>query len=349
MKKLLSQAWTIIMVTAIAMLVWLYAEDANVKTYNNERVVIKFVPTGEGEMLIEPKAADILVTLTGSNGQFQQFRKAIGDQRVVEIPVALSPGETSETRSIDLRHELESSQALEDLGLNLTSLTQETIDVTVQSIRPHPFPVHINTEGLKLAREVECPVEEVTFRLPASMLTPELLRSPAVINLADQDLSDIEPGTDTRLTLPITPPFDTADLPEGFETRPSATNATVTFRLVVESETFTIDRLIVKLTAPAIVGDRYVIRIAEEDLVLSNIQVQGPPAQIARLKEAGGTSNILATVDLTNAEADEAAAGSGVLTKPVLVLINLPGVRLVSEPPRIPVQVRLREAVEATP
>ncbi|XAL99111.1 hypothetical protein OT109_16205 [Phycisphaeraceae bacterium D3-23] len=348
MKKLLNQAWTVIMVTAISLLVWLYAEDANVKTYNNERVLIKFVASGEGEMLISPKAADILVTLTGSNGQFQQFRKNIGDQRIVEISVPLSPGLSNETRTIDLRDELESS-VLENLGLNLTAIGQETIDVNIQSVVEHSFPIQVNTEGLKLSREVESTVEEVTVRLPASMLTPDLLQQPAIINLADQDLSDIEPGNDTRLPLPITLPFDPADLPDGFEARPSATHATVTFRLVVETESYTLDRLIVKLTAPAIVGDRYVIRIAEEDQVLSNIQVQGPPAQIAKLQDPGVTTNIFATVDLSIAEADEAAAGSGVITKPVLVLINLPGVRLVSEPPRIPVQVRLREAIEANP
>ncbi|MEM9416406.1 MAG: hypothetical protein AAGA29_13160 [Planctomycetota bacterium] len=349
MKKLLSHAWTVIMVTAISLLVWLYAEDANVKTYNNERVLLKFIPTGEGEMLIDPKAADILVSLSGSNGQFQQFLREIGDQRIVEVSVPLSPGLSSENRSIDLRSELEKSQALEDLGLNLTAIDEETIEVNIQNVATHPFPVQVNTEGLKLAREAECTVDEVVAHLPASLLTPELLQQPAIVNLADQDLTGIEPGTETRLTLPITLPFDLADLPEGFEHRPSATHAAVSFRLVVETESHNIDRLIVKLTAPAIVGDRYVIRIAEEDQVLSDIEVQGPPAQIARLKENGGSGLVLATVDLTITEADEAAAGSGVITKPVLVFINLPGVRLVSEPPRIPIEVRLREAIDVNP
>ena len=127
------------------------------------------------------------------------------------------------------------------------------------------------------------------------------------------------------------------------------TEAVVTFRLVVEREPYTIERLHVKLTGPASVGDRYAINIPAEHQFLNNLEVEGPPAQIALLRENPASPNILATVELNNAEADEAAAGTGVVTKPVLVYINLPGVRLVSEPPRVPVEVRAREAEPATP
>lgn len=347
MKKLLNQAWTVIMVSVITLLVWLYAEDANVKTYNNERVFVRFIAPDDGEMIIDPPGATVLVTLTGSNGQFQQFSRRVDEQKVIEIPVPISPGQRSAAVSIDMRKELEEG-LLENLGLNLTDLEDQAyIDVTAQRIEVVPIKVQVISDGLTLAGPAETLIEEVTMRLPANRAA-EAAGATAFIDLTAADLSPVVPGTPSRLTLPIILP-ELIGLPEGFETRPSATEAVVNFRMVVDREPYTIERLHVKLTGPASVGDRYAITIPAEYQFLNNLEVQGPPESIARLRENPGSPNILATIELTNAEADEAAAGDGVVTKPVLLFINLPGVQLMSEPPRVPVEVRAREAEPETP
>lgn len=343
MTKLLSQAWTVVMVTVITLLVWLYAEDANVKTYNNERVLVRFVAPGDGEMIIEPGGATVLASLSGSNGQFQQFRKRVENNTVIEIPVLISPGMTSATINVDLRKQLEEG-VLANLGLNLTELDQETVDVSIQKVERVPLDVNVIRGPLRLVRdEATTSVEQVFVYLPATLAADARRGPPARIDLTAADLDDIPQGEDTQLTLPIILP-DLGDLPEGFDPRPSATEATVSFRLVIDRELYSIERLHVKLTGPASVGDRYVVSIPAEHQFLNNLEVQGPPAQIALLRENAGSPNVLATIELTNAEADEAAAGDGVITKPVLVFINLPGVRLVAEPSPIPVEVRLREA-----
>jgi len=346
MKKLLNHAWTVVMVTVITLLVWLYAEDANVKTYNNERVFVRFVAPDDGEMIIDPPGATVLVSLTGSNGQFQQFQRRVDDKKVIEVPVPISPGQRSAAVSIDMGKELEEA-LLTNLGLNLTEMDPDIIEVAVQRIEEVPIKVHVITEGLSLATPAEASIEEVVMRLPADRVA-EAAGATAFIDLTAADLSAIEPGTPSRLTLPIILP-ELIGLPEGFETRPSATEAVVNFRMVVDREPYTIERLHVKLTGPASVGDRYAITIPAEYQFLNNLEVQGPPESIARLRENPGSPNILATIELTNAEADEAAAGDGVVTKPVLLFINLPGVQLMSEPPRVPVEVRAREAEPETP
>lgn len=348
MKKLLNQAWTVVMVSVITLLVWLYAEDANVKSYNNERVFVRFVAPDDGEMLIDPPGATVLVSLTGSNGQYQQFSRRVDDSQVIEIPVPISPGQLSASAQIDMRRELEEG-LLANLGLNLTELDQDNIDVSVQRVVEVPIDVRVEAQGLNLARPAESTVQQITVRLPATLATEAVHRSTATIDLASADLRSVTPGSDSRLTLPIVLPDTIGDLPDGFDPRMSAAEAVVTFRLVIEREPYTIERLFVKLTSPASVGNRYAIEVPAEYQFLAELQVQGPPAQIALLRENPGSPNILATVELTNAEADEAAVGTGVVTKPVQIYINLPGVELVSEPPRIPIEVRLRDAEPTTP
>lgn len=348
MKKFLNSAWTVVMVSVITLLVWLYAEDANVKSYNNERVFVRFVGSDDGEMIIDPPGVTVLVSLTGSTGQFQQFRRKVEDQQVITVPVPISPGQSSTSVTIDLLQELEEG-VLTGLGLSLTEIDPDLVDVSIQRVVEVPLTVKVVSQGLNLARPAEATVEQITVRLPARLATEAYRASPAVIELTNADLSGVTPGSDSRLTLPIDLPPTAGELPEGFDLRVSATESAVTFRLLVEREPFTIDRLFVKLTGPASVGNRYAIEIPAEHQFLTGLQVQGPPDQIARLRENPGSPNILATIELTNAEVDEAAAGTGVVTKPVQIYINLPGVQLVSEPPRIPVQVRLRDAEPVDP
>ena len=353
MKKLLNQAWTLGMVTVITLLVWLYAEDANVKPYNNQRVLIRFLPTGEGEVLVEPEGTAVFANLSGSNGQFQQFDRQFGDHTEIEIPVAISPGQSNALVKVDLRKELEDG-VLAGLGLNLTGLTGldnetiNTIDVALQEVTQVALKVRVDLGDIQLAREAEASIDEVTVYLPTTRITESLINTPATLDLTRADLSNVPRGVDSRLALPLSFP-DFGDLPPGFDYRPSATEATVTFRRVIESETLTIERLHVKLVGPASLGNRYVVQIPAEHQFLSQLEVAGPPSQIALLQENLASPNILATVELTNAEADAAAAGDGTVTKPVLVLISLPGVELTSEPPRIPIEVRLRDAEAPAP
>ena len=347
MKKLLNRAWTLAMVTVITLLVWLYAEDANVKTYNNERVLIRFVSTGEGEVLIEPEGAVVFANLSGSNGQLQQFRRGIEDSPEILVPVAMRPGESSASVVVDLRKELEEA-VLADLGLNLTGLDNETIEVALQEVQPVSLKIRVDIDRPELVRDAEASIQEVTVYLPATAITESLLSTPATLVLTQDALANVQPGVHPGLPLPLNfPSF--GSLPPGFDTRPSATEATVTFRRVIERETLMIERLHVKLVGPASLGNRYVVQIPAEHQFLSQLEVAGSPSQIALLRENLASPNILATVELTNAEADAAAAGDETVTKPVLVLISLPGVELTSEPPRIPIEVRLRDAEAPAP
>ncbi|MBX2851070.1 MAG: hypothetical protein KTR15_04910 [Phycisphaeraceae bacterium] len=77
MKSVFNQIATFVTVTIVALLVWLYAEDANVQTYTGQAVRVQFVlPAGADGLITPSEPITVLVDFDGSNGQFQQFDDA---------------------------------------------------------------------------------------------------------------------------------------------------------------------------------------------------------------------------------------------------------------------------------
>src|SRR5690625_3241433 len=118
---------TIIVVTIITILVWLYAEGESVKTYQ-EPIRVKFVAAPGYDFRINPNmrtdtqgAVDVKLTYQASASQHQEFRQKIG-HNTVHIPITKS-GQVA----VSIKDELINNSQISQLGLNIKQANPATI------------------------------------------------------------------------------------------------------------------------------------------------------------------------------------------------------------------------------
>ena len=342
MKKVFSQLVTLLIVTAITLLVWLYAEDANIEEYTEQSVRVQFVVPTEVEGLVTPsEPITVLVDFDGSNGQFQQFDDA--RDQVIKVELPIDQAIDLQTIDIDIRDQLEGSPLFSDLGINLKSVSPERLPVTFEKVIDVQLNVKIqrNTGSIKLS-DATFTAEQpptVNLRMPASRALG-LAEAQAIAQLTEEDVASLPKGTPQQITVPLIMPAEVNGLPRSI----SSVDLLVT--VADDRDTVKIDRRPILLSYPSSINERYIVEVEEPARFITAFELEGPRDQIALIKEDPATKTVWASVRISNEEADEAAANGGVLTKTVNNIAP-PGVVLASDVVRVKVKVTPREAPAA--
>ncbi|MEM9345335.1 MAG: hypothetical protein AAGB26_01835 [Planctomycetota bacterium] len=344
MKNIASQLGTFLIVTVVTLLVWLYAEDANVQSYTQQAVRIEFVlPEGVEGLITPSEPITVLVDFDGSNGQFQQFDDVRDEVIKVELPINLT--EDMQEIPIDLRSEIEQADRLKQLGINVTSVSPEREAVTFERVLDVTLDVKIRqrTGSIKLAAATFTEPEQpprITFRkVPASQAT-QLSNAFATAWINEQDVATLDKGTPHQMTVSLELP----DELDGLQRSISTVDLLVT--VADDRDTVKIDRRPILLSYPPSINERYIIELEESDRFVTAFELEGPRDQIVQIKDDPATKDVWATVRFDNEEADAAVASGGVISK--AVTINAPdGVVLASEVVRINIKVTSRETPAA--
>jgi len=338
MKKVISQLATLLIVTAITMLVWLYAEDANVQSYTQQTVRVQFVlPAGVDGLVTPSEPITVLVDFDGSNGQFQQFDDASDEVIKIELPIDQTLD--LQTIDIDIRDQLDQLDRLAELGINVTSVSPERVPVTFEKLLDVQFDVKIqqNTGSIKLSAATFTDPEQpptVSVRMPASRALG-VADALAIAQLTEEDVASLPKGTAQQITVPLVMPAEVNGLPRSI----SSVDLLVT--VADDRDTVQIDRRPILLSYPSSINERYVVEVEESARFITAFELEGPRDQIALIKADLTTKTVWASVRLSNEEADEAAANGGGLTKTVDI-ITPPGVVLASDVVRVTVKVTPR-------
>lgn len=344
MKRFMSQVGTFATVTIVTVLVWLYAEDANIESYTEQALRVQFVlPEGVDGLISQTEPITVLVDFDGSNGQFQQFDEARTE--VIEIILPIDQTLDLQTIDIDLQEQIEQANALSELGINVTSLSPERAEVTFEKILDVKLDVKIRqqTGPIKLASATFTDPEQqprVTLQVPASQ-AGLLSNIDAIAWVSEEDVAALEKGTQKQITVSL-------ELPGVLDTLPRDLS-TVDLLVTVadDRDTMQVDRRPILLSYPPSINERYIIELEEADRFITAFELEGPREQIALLKADPVSKDVWASVRLSNAEADTAASNGGVISKAVdIVAPN--GVVLTSEIVRVSIKVIPRE-VPPTP
>jgi|GEM_PF-2307268 len=346
MIKVLNQLGTLLIVTVVTVLVWLYAEDANIQEYAKQSVRLQFVVAGgESEARLAPSGpTTVEVDFDGSNGQYQQFIDATRN-RVIKIDLPVDQTLDLQTLDVDMRQQLERS-VFRDMGINLTAVNPDRLSVTYEKIVDVTLPIEIVTDtgDIKLSsatfRETGQP-PTVTLRVPAGKVE-EIKNTKATARIREQDVRSLQKNVPKQLQqVPI-------ELPNGFNTLPRSIS-TVDLLVTVADDrgTITIDRRPILLSYPSSINERYTVEIDESARFMTAFTLEGPRQQIDLLRQDPASPLVWATIRLTNEEADAAAANGSELTKAVEIIAPQ-GVVLTSDVVRVPIRVKARTAA-ATP
>ncbi len=337
MKQLLNKLGTLVIVTVVTMLVWLYAEDANIVEYTNQTVRVQFVlPPGIDALVRPGEPISVEVDFNCSNGQYQQFISATRG-KVIDITLPFKPDEDLQTLSVAMREQLE-RYVFGDLGINVTRVGEEQREVTFEKIVDVSLDVRIvqDTGSIKLS-SAQIPNEaerRVTMRLPASQ-AQRLVGAIAIARVAEEDVEGVGKGESKQFRVPVELPAWLSDLPA------LTADVGVVVTVANDRDKVTIDGLPILLSYPSSINERYIVAIDEATRIINALTLDGPRDTIAQLKADPKSPLLWATVKLTNQEADAAAASGGELTKQVEI-ITPSGVVVVSDVVRVTIRVTPR-------
>ncbi|MFN3166263.1 MAG: hypothetical protein ACE37H_04275 [Phycisphaeraceae bacterium] len=344
MKRTLNQLGTFAIVTVVAVLVWLYAEDANIQEYTEQTVRLEFELPESGQGLITPSGPiTVSVDFLGSNGQYQQFIERTRGEPLKIKDLPFDPALDLQTLDVDIQEQLE-RDVLRGLGVNITGISPDRVAVTFERIVDVQLDVQLvqDTGPIKLST-AQIPNEgdrRLTLRLPAGQ-AERLKGVTALAYVRERDVRDVPKGGSKQFAVPVELPAGLADLP------PVTANAQVVVTVANDRDTVTIDRRPVLLSYPSSINERYVVEIDESARFITAFELEGPREQIALIKADINTPQVWATIRLTNEEVDKAAADGGELTKPVEVIAPA-GVAPASVAERVTIRVTPRPA-SATP
>lgn len=345
MKRLLNQLGTLSIVTLVTALVWLYAEDANIQEYTEQSVRLQFVLPIGSEGLITPSGLiTVEVDFAGSNGQYQQFIDRTRGE-VIKVDLPFDQRLDLQTIDVDIQQQLE-RYVFQDLGINVTGVSQERVPVTFEKIVDVQLDVQLvqDTGQIKLST-AQIPNESdrrLTLRLPASQ-AERLKGVSAIARVREADVQDVPKGGSKQFVVPVELPAEWRDLPA------VSANVGVVVTVANDRDTVTIDGLPVLLTTPSSVNERYIVTIVIDDTttsIINGLVLDGPRETIAQLKANPKSPLVWATVRLTNQEADAAVSNGGEVSK-VVEIISPSGVVVVSDVVRVTIRVTPRPAPPA--
>ena len=336
MSRLLERIETWLVVTVIAVLVWLYAEGASVDSYSNQPVRVQFVPASAGEDLaIEPSEPfTVLMDYRSSNSQRREVERLVSEP--IEYPVEFDP-DSPESKMVVMAEVLRQSP-VGAKGINILSVEPEVKQVTVEPIQTVTMQVTPEVVGLELEGPATVEPREVNVRLPAR-LAPLAEDRPLVARLDAGTLGPLE--QDRQSFDGVKVPLELPPELKSKWSRIEAPSVSVGFtaRKYSRRRTVRLPGVPVNVSVQPLLLRRYQLDMPEEQMVIPDVRLSGPAPVIERI--ANRELRVRAEIRPT---ADELARG----VRSFMVHLELPeGVSVESPLPVIELRVRPLQAQPA--
>ena len=331
---------TFVVVTVVAMLVWLYAEGASTKDVSRAPVSVRFVaPDGrERDFAISPdQAISVAVSFRASSGQEQRFRELARDPIEVTVePPAMGEPE----RTLVLADEL-SRAALAELGISNIVVDPPTSDIRMRQLITKTLPVRVETGGLRLDPDTS-PVatpDEVEVTAPADVIA-NLGDAVAVARL-DRGAGDGATGDPVTAGRERVARNISLELPAGIDrqspwTRLSVPAVRVNYTLADPEATTTVKEVPIYVNLPVGTQQRYRVTPNDGQHFLFDVELRGPRGIIERIAAGDPAYPVTAEIRITDVSGIES------LTSWQPTVVPPAGVTVVGSPPLIGLRVERR-------
>jgi hypothetical protein len=309
-----------ILVTIVAMLVWLYAEGESLKT-ETESVRIQFV--GSNDVVIKPRElTGVSVTFSGPNRSVTEFKQLVRQP----LKVRVEPDAKSVVQDLVLADALAEDPAVRDLNIQIDATTPARQPVEVERMQEYEARVRLVTGDVELAGEPQIDPELVTVHMTPTVrayLEGDLTIEARLSDVAD--LRQIQPDRPVTRDIRLRPP-EAIDLPEQVKIVPRS--AQVGFTILKRTDTITLQQPVpIYVRLPVIVSNQYEIVTENEQRLLSEpVELTGPRSEIEKIQ----SNDIVAELRLTTDDLERGVTSKTVhITTPpnVSVTSMLPVVR----------------------
>lgn len=306
---------TILVVTTVALAIWIVAEAESVRTETFSPTV-GIDPSGSGGHMARADPdrtwpTRVTVTAEGSAASLDALRRAFIS------PVGLGPGTGRGLRAEpgvytqDLREAIASLDAVKSIGVTIASVEPPTVSVEVAEQDSMEVPIELVRDGLNLESDPIIRPDRVTITGPRNLIA--LLRqgqSRALIRLARSDLDRLIPGqaevvTGVRVELPSE--LATGEFWGASPLNPATVDVSLTLR--AQSRSLTIPSVSVLLAVAPVDFNDWDVLVDDQSRFLKDVTLTGPSEVIGQYER--GERRVDAFVRLTFQELTAAgAAGS---------------------------------------
>ena len=228
-----------------------------------------------------------------------------------------------------------------DLGINLTSVSPETVDVTFEPFVDVTLDVRVESEpgliNISEAGVVNEGDSQVTITGLRASVAAQLDGVYAVARLTQREVQQIADGSDGQyehsVALALSEPVEGITLP--------VEAVGVRMQVAYDRTSLVIDSRPIVLSVTPSVSERYIVSIDNSEAFVTSIRLTGPRDQI-ELIEADPTL-VWLTVRVSGEEAGDAVADGGTRDEPI-ECIRPAGVELAEDLGQVTVNVRERQA-----
>lgn len=342
-RTLIQKLETIVVVTVVAMLVWLYAEGASTKDRSREPVSVRFVaPDGrERDFAVSPdQAVSASVSFKGSSGQVQNFLDLVRDP--IELTVE-PPDAGQSARTLVLADALVRNDEFAKLGLGNIVVEPATWEVVMRPLVTVTLPVRVEIGDLPLdpATTPVATPDSVEITAPADVLD-DLGDAVVVARLDRGALAGLseDPATGGRekVARNIALEFPATIDRRSPWTRLSNQVVRVNYTLADPDATVTVERVPLYVNLP--VGTQLVYRVTPNDgqKFLFDVELRGPKGLIDRIAAGDPAYPVTAEIRIKDLSGIES------ITDEQPVIVPPAGVTVVGSPPRVGLRVERRVA-----
>lgn len=323
---------TVVVVTLVAGLVWLYAESENVRSHALD-VEVQFVAPADRPLVIKPsEPVRVRVIMRSAAGKFAEVERQVRSGPVRVVVRDKADGRPQQI--VSLREQLAASAPLSALGVTVTEVQPSMIEVSVEPFQKVSLDVAVVTDGVQLAGPAVVDQKQITVDVPAS-LAKSLTDAKAIARLDAKTLSQLEVNVPHQVDAAI-------ELPEplrGTGYTPSVSRVKVTLTVRKQADTFTVPYAVpVLVQGPPTELGTYSVVFSEETRFLRDVALTGPSDVIDRIRK--GEIKVVAYVPLTVDDLERAAGKDAVTSVPI---ISLPaGVTPVESPPPVSYKILKR-------
>lgn len=313
------QIGTIVVVTAISLLIWIWAAGET-----RERATlyarVQFEPASDFSTVVSPTTdRQVALEVTGSARSIQRARL------ILQQPVALYTGtngipDEPGTHSVPLAAAIEGLPALTEGDITVLASEPASIDVEIDSLQQIDVPVEPVLSGATLGGEAVANPPNVRLTLPSriSALVPNMK---VIAEPSESTIADLEPGRRQVILAPVR--LAPALRPYADEITFDPTSVQLAFTVILKTRTTTVPAVPVQIAAPPLDLTDYEVTIEDGDQFLADVVIEGSADVVRRFEE--DTPPVVAFVHLTS---DDLARG---ITEAPVTLWQLPeGLRVSS-------------------
>lgn len=277
----LSSVWifirTIVVVTIVTGLVWIYAEGESLKT-NTVEVDVQFV-SPNSNLLIKPDSARRVKVVVRCSAS----KKAELDRMLtaIKLDVGADDSKPSSHVSVILKERLAQSGAFQKLGGVVIVETQpQTLEADIERLQTLVLPVRIEAGDVVLTSASTVDPQTVSITVPAA-IAPQLDSAYAEARLDSRVLKNTPVDFTQTLQIPLTLPDQWKKL--GVTLPPTIAKVTVTIRK--QTELFVIKSIPINLSGPPTALSKYTVVLDDEQRLLRDVTVTGPHDTIEKIRK----------------------------------------------------------------